>query len=210
MRMMKRMISCIAIAMAALGMGCTEPLGITNTDKNDTAGKSTYQYAEIFPFAGSMNRWYYSDADGNTFVIAIVDTISDDRELFYKVSFTEEKLASTQSDWFVFRNGEIRYSTSLRAAAYPLFVPSRFSGESGTFSSDSQHVSFVNKDSLIIGAHRFGSGVELSYARPLVHGFDIIRFADTVGIVSLTDNTGRWPIEYVLDSARIAGKVERF
>jgi hypothetical protein len=52
--------------------------------------------------------------------------------------------------------------------------------------------------------------LDARYNMPILHGFDEITFADSIGIVRLIDHTGRWPINYLIDSCSVSGVVSRF
>jgi hypothetical protein len=52
--------------------------------------------------------------------------------------------------------------------------------------------------------------LHLHYSRPIIHGFDDIVLADSIGIVKLVDNGGRWPINYAIDSCSVGGVSRKF
>lgn len=160
----------------------------------------TVGYANLFPFENNRAWWRYTTEEGNEFVIEVVDTISDERDIYYKVSFTEAKLDKRQDDWFVREAGEITYGQTLRGT-FQLFLPSSYCKTGGSFHSGSSRITYTLHDTFAVGGTVFHDVVELRYTTAILHGFDTIYFADGVGIVALVDEDGRWPIEYVLESS---------
>jgi hypothetical protein len=164
--------------------------------------------ASCFPFTDNSNWWRYTEAGGNTVSIMVIDTISDDNIRYYRVSFRENRVDTT-NDWFQQSSAGIFFSASL-IGNYRLFLPAAIDSVSGTFTSGGATVRYSYFDSLSVNGINFNRVVKLSYSLPLLHGFSEIVFADSIGIVRLTDHTGRWPISYTIDSCSVSGIVRKF
>jgi hypothetical protein len=175
----------------------------------DKSRDITITYQDLFPFENSRNWWSYSDEDGNQFSIDVIDTISDEDEIYYKVAFTEEKLNFVQDDWFRKEPPAVSFSEHL-VGEYLEFLPGSFNSKGGSFSCGSASVSYTLLDSLEAGDKIYTQVVELEYSREILHGFDRIYFANSIGIVRMVDEDGRWPIDYTLDSARVGKTVHVF
>jgi hypothetical protein len=130
-------------------------------------------------------------------------------ELYFKVDFTEVKLNRSQNDWFMREGNAVYFNESLRGE-YMNFLPSSFVRSRGTFYCDSAEISYTLLDTVTLHGKVFRDIVALDYTREILHGFDRVYFADGIGIVGMIDEDGRWPIEYVLDSASVNGVVYRF
>jgi hypothetical protein len=162
----------------------------------------------FFPFEDNSNRWNYTESGGNTVVILVTDTISDDGITYFRVSFRENRVDTTD-DWFMRSVTGVYFGQSL-TGKYGLFLPARLDSVSGTFESSGSTVVFDYYDSLSVNGVRYKNVVHLKYNNPIIHGFDEITLADSIGIVELVDHTGRWPINYAIDSCRVGGNSRSF
>jgi hypothetical protein len=162
--------------------------------------------ATLFPFENNQNWWSYSEKSGNHLSIQITDTISDNRILYYKVTFKEQNV-DTSFDWFKRTSGNIHYSPNL-IGTYDLFLPSRLDSLNGSFISGNKTIYYSFYDSLKINANTFHNVVSLRYSIPFIHNFKEIVLADSIGIVQLKDTQGRWPVTYSIDSCN-TGSVKR-
>lgn len=178
-------------------------------DDGSTYTYGLVTYRNLFPFENGTNMWHYTDEDGNAFSISVVDTISDEQELYFKVAFVEEKIGDSQDDWFVRVGTAVEFNEHLRGEYLP-FLPSSFSSNGGTFYSDGMGVRYTLFGVLTIGGKQFRDVVRLEYDTAVLHGFDRVYFSEGIGIIALADDDGRWPIEYVLDYATIAGVSRSF
>jgi hypothetical protein len=167
--------------------------------------RSTITY---FPFQDNSNRWYYTESGGNTVAIFVTDTISDEGILYYRISFREARVDTTD-DWFKQSLSGIQFAQSL-IGSYSLFLPSKIDSASGSFISAASSVRYSYYDSLTMRGTVFHKVLKFQYDRPILHGFDEITFADSIGIVELTDFNARWPVTYEIDSCCIFGIVRRF
>ncbi|MBD3391908.1 MAG: hypothetical protein GF418_07560 [Chitinivibrionales bacterium] len=157
-----------------------------------------------FPFADVDNWWQYTESGGNRLTIDVNSTISDDDDVYYKVTFMEEQVDTTD-DWFKRTSTSVLFSESL-TGGYHLFLPLRLTERSGTFGSASGSVHYEYRDSSEVGDTTYRRTVTLTYETPVLHGFTRIVFADSVGIVSMIDERSRFAVTYVLDSARVYGE----
>jgi hypothetical protein len=174
-------------------------------DHKDRSPGQTVTFENLFPFEGPANKWEYADDDGNRFTIHVMDTISDEEELYYKVAFTEEKLDFVQDDWFLRKGGRIKFNTHLRGE-FQTFLPSSFKKNGGWFYCHGSSIRYKVMDSMTIGEKTFENVLELEYNRSILHGFDRIVFADNIGIIRMVDEDGRWEIDYVLKESHIDGE----
>jgi hypothetical protein len=161
-----------------------------------------------FPFQDNSNWWQYAEAGGNNAAIYVTDTISDDDVLYYRVSFMENRVDTT-NDWFLRSNSGIYFGQSL-TGNYNLFLPAKIDSAAGSFSSAGSTVSYRYYDSLSIDGVLFHRVLHACYSMPVLHGFDEITFVDSIGIVQLIDYNGRWPITYTIDSCSVSGVIRRF
>jgi hypothetical protein len=162
----------------------------------------------FFPFEDNSNRWNYSESGGNTVGILVTDTISDDGSTYFRVSFRENRVDTTD-DWFLRSTSGVFFGQSL-TGNYDLFLPSKVDSLSGNFESAGSTVSYEYYDSLSINGTAFSHAVHLHYNNPIIHGFDEITLVDSIGIVELVDHSGRWPIYYTIDSCRVGGNSRIF
>ncbi len=162
----------------------------------------------FFPFEDNANKWNFTEAGGNTVVILVTDTISDDGNMYFRVSFRENRVDTTD-DWFLKSPAGIYFGQSL-TGEYDLFLPAKVDSACGRFKSAGSTVEYTFSDSLLINGFMFHRVLHLRYNIPIIHGFDEVTLADSIGIVELVDHNGRWPIVYAIDSCRIGGSSKLF
>jgi hypothetical protein len=177
-------------------------------DDDDPPVRFTRKTSGCFPFEDNTNRWHYTESGGNRVTILVTDTISDDGTTYFRVSFREENVDTTD-DWFKRTNGGIFFAEAL-TGNYDLFLPAAIDSVRGVFTSGPSRATYTYHDSLSLGGSVFGRALSLEYNVPLLHGFTTIVFADSLGIVELIDKSGRWPITYLIDSCSVSGTVTRF
>jgi hypothetical protein len=161
-----------------------------------------------FPFEDNSNWWKFSESSGNNLYILVTDTISDDNVTYYRISFREQKVDTTD-DWFKRSAGDIMFGLSL-TGMYKKFLPAYIDSVNGSFNNGTNIVNYSYYDSLIVDTKMFHKVLVLSYSVPVIHGFDEITIADSFGIIQLRDFNGRWPITYTLDSCSTGETVRRF
>jgi hypothetical protein len=162
-----------------------------------------------FPFKSIANWWHYTEGNGNRLSITVIDTVRDDQDMYFKVRFEEERVDTTD-DWFKQTPSAIEFSQTL-AGQYYVFLPLDYSsGSSGTFTSSTGNVTYTYNDSVQLSPKTFYRALQLHYTTPVLHGFDEIVFADSIGIAALIDNSGRFPVTYTLDSAFVHGRIHIF
>lgn len=184
-------------------------------DDDDNTGKTpqqqeqperiTFATKSLFPFQNNSNWWMYSEAGGNTLRIAVTDTISDDNILYYRVSFQEHRVDTTD-DWFQKSSDGILFGHSL-TGGYHLFLPNKITARQDTFTSRFINVTYRFYEEYELNGHEFTDVVSLKYDSPIIHGFDEIILANKIGIIALTDDDNRWSVDYTLDSCSIGGEV---
>jgi hypothetical protein len=177
-------------------------------DHKDTIKPVTRKTSGCFPFEDNTNRWYYTESGGNQVTILVTDTISDDGITYFRVSFREERVDTTD-DWFKRSANSIYFAQSL-LGSYNLFLPALIDSARGTYQSGAARASYTYYDSLSIGGTIFHRALNVDYNVPLLHGFTTIVFADSIGIVELVDKSGRWPITYRIDSCSVSGVMRSF
>jgi hypothetical protein len=164
--------------------------------------------AGFFPFEDNSNKWNYSESGGNTVTILVTDTISDDGVTYFRVSFRENRVDTTD-DWFLRSKTGVCFGQSL-TGKYDLFIPTKVDSISGCFESAGSTVTYGYYDSLSINGIKFYNAIHFQYNTPIIHGFDEITLVDSIGIVELVDHSGRWPIHYSIDSCRVGGNSKTF
>jgi hypothetical protein len=170
--------------------------------------KFSRNIAGFFPFENNMNTWNYTESGGNTVTIVVTDTISDDGITYFRVSFRENRVDTTD-DWFKRSPKGIYFGQSL-TGDYDLFLPGKVDSISGSFISAKSSVSYHYYDSLDVNGSMLYNVLTLHYNYPIIHGFDDITLADSIGIVKLVDHNGRWPISYAIDSCVVGGTTRAF
>lgn len=180
----------------------------THPGNNNTGGKITFNTSLLFPFEDNTNWWHYTESGGNTVFIEVTDTISDDKTLYFKVSFKENRVDTTD-DWFKRTAGGIMFAPSL-AGPYDMFLPAQIDSVKGHFYSGTSCVDYTFRDSLSIGSTVFRHVLVLDFDMPILHGFTEIAFADSIGIIELKDSNERWPIDYTIDGCGVSGNVKRY
>ena len=178
---------------------------INNHPENQQA---TRKIEGFFPFEDNSNIWNYTESGGNTVTIIVTDTISDDGVTYFRVSFRENRVDTTD-DWFLRSSNGIYFGQSL-TGDYDLFLPVALNSVSGSFKSKGSIVAYDYYDSLIVNGMLFYNVLHLHYSNPIIHGFDDVTLVDLIGIVQLVDHNGRWPILYAIDSCRVGGDLKKF
>ena len=191
------------LVSAGLLVSCNVP---TSPPNDETP--FSFNTIRLFPFQNINNWWHYTEKNGNVLSISVIDTISDNNITYYKVSFKENN-RDTTDDWFRSSADGIQYNTHL-IGTYETFLPAQFQGKTGTFKSATDAVSYMYHDSSLINGKLFTQVIACKYPATMLHGFDEIDFADSIGIVGMIDTTGRFPTVYALDSASIDGVLRRF
>jgi hypothetical protein len=175
----------------------------------DTPSKQriTRNISGFFPFEDNSNAWAYTEAGGNKVTILVTDTISDDNVTYFRVSFRENRVDTTD-DWFSRSTRGIYFSQSL-TGNYELFLPEAIDSLQGKFESAGA-VSYAYHDSLLVNGTLFRRALHLRYQSPIIHGFDEITLVESIGIVELVDHSGRWPIYYEIESCQVGGNSRKF
>jgi hypothetical protein len=176
---------------------------VVPVDTHTTVKNVSFKTRALFPFEDNSNWWRYSEVQGNQLSIMVTDTISDDGVTYYRVLF-QEHWVDTTDDWFKCSSGGIMFGAAL-SGVYSTFLPAVFNSVSGSFVSGGSTVDYEFHDSTLIGGVMYHNVFVCDYTMPVLHSFDQIIFADSIGIVELKDLGGRWPIEYFLDSCSING-----
>lgn len=175
---------------------------------NDGSEKESVTYSNLFPVVSENNWWEFSDEEGNRFSIHVVDLVDDDREFYYKAAFQETKLKSEESHWFRRDSDHLAYASAL-SAPFVRFLPGKFREQRGSYTSDGNSIHYTVYDSYRINGQSFNEIVELHYESPILNGFTTISFANNIGPLRLVDDSGRWRVEYNLDSASVNGTIIR-
>ncbi|MBN1575250.1 MAG: hypothetical protein JW913_01765 [Chitinispirillaceae bacterium] len=176
--------------------------------RKEEPARISFKTKTLFPFQNNTNWWMYSEPGGNTLRIAVTDTISDDDITYYRVSFQEERVDTTD-DWFQQSSSGTLFGPALNGAYYR-FLPSVIDAARDTFTSNSSTVTYTWDEPLECNGVDFRNTLSLKYSRPIIHGFDEIILADSIGIMRLVDFDARWTVEYTLDSCSIDGNVRRW
>jgi len=213
---MKNRVKYAAIFVVSTQCLCTVMVDPANPSSTPTTEKQNEQQNRkisrtltgYFPFQDNSNAWWYSESGGNTVRILVTDTISDDGIVYFRVSFRENRVDTTD-DWFKQSAGGIYFGEAL-AGEYDLFLPATIDSISGGFTSGANNAAYAYHDSLTVNYFMHRHVLCLKYTAPLIHGFDEITLADSIGIVELIDHHGRWPISYHIDSCRISGTMSEF
>jgi hypothetical protein len=196
---------CFCIILSSCAVMINEPDENSAGIHQQRIHLSTKNY---FPFEKNGNWWKLSESSGNNLCIVVTDTISDDNITYYRISFREQRVDTTD-DWFKRTTGDILFDMSL-TGSYKKFLPAYIDSINGSFNNGSSMVKYSYHDSLIVDSNMFRKVLVLSYSVPVIHGFDEITLADSFGIVKLKDFDGRWSINYTLDSCSIGENVRRF
>ena len=177
-----------------------------NVSDNSQGPSLTLSSATLFPFQNKTNWWMYTETGGNKLSISMLDTITDNQTTYYKVSFAEENIDTTDN-WFRRSSLGVEYSPSL-VGTYFVFLPPTFTSRQGTFSlSSTDVVSYSYANSLLVNGKYRDTVMEVDFPNRNIHNFDEIDFANNLGIVRMIDSSGRFPVVYSLDSARINGVI---
>ncbi len=172
------------------------------TDSENEGAK--VQYEEIFPIQSIENRWYFSDELGNEFAIRVVDTVIDGGDRYYKILIDEALAKQELQYWILRKSDEFLLGTSLRGSFHAL-LPKRFKRDGGSFSHAGHDVSYGIHNFYSISNGGMEDVVELNFSNTVFNGFSRIVFANTIGPIRFVDDSGRWPVEYDLDSAYVNG-----
>lgn len=220
---MKRLhLLCAALCLTGLiscAVRVNDPYHERNRDTDDPeehyknqpqeqSERITFSTASLFPFRHNGNWWKYSESGGNVLRIAVTDTISDDNILYYRVSFQEHRVDTTD-DWFQKSSNGILFGHAL-TGSYHLFLPSKITARQDTFTSRYSGVTYRFYDDYTLNGHTFENVISLKYNSPIIHGFDEIILADEIGIIALTDDDSRWNVDYTLDSCSVDGDMLRW
>lgn len=189
-------MSCFSCAVMV-----NEPEGY-NSDQSHSEKPLYYTIStsRYFPFENNRNWWMFSEEGGNQLTVRVTDTISDDNIDYYRVSFQEHRVDTTD-DWFKRVGGNILFGASL-TGSYKQFVPEKVKFINHTSESADSSIQFIFHDSLIVKEKVFYEVLQMRFKIPFIHGFEEIWLANSVGIVMLKDYNGRWPLIYSLDSCR--------
>lgn len=201
----------VTVLAACVGIYFTQCTFVLNNDENGFPDVDTYANIKtslFFPFENNSNWWKFTESTGNPLKIYVTDTISDDDVTYYRVSFMENRVDTTD-DWFKQSSDGIMFGTSL-SGEFSQFLPSAINSDGGTFTCGNNQVKYTFKDSLRINGIVYRKVLDLKYTVPIVHGFDEIMIAESIGIIMMKDIDGRWPVNYSLDSCSISGIVKRF
>jgi hypothetical protein len=209
---MKKQLLIIGTFVVLVTMNCAMMINDPDIGGDSSTVHTTRSYSinteSYFPFENNTNWWKFSESSGNPCAIKIIDTISDDNITFYRVSFMENRVDTTD-DWFKRSSGDILFGASL-TGAYDRFLPSRIESRGGRYTCGTNEINYEYFDSAVINGLTFKKVISLQYTTPVIHGFDKIMFADKIGVIMMQDLDGRWPVSYLLDSCSIAGIVSRF
>ncbi len=208
---MKLRLSIITVFVMAVFSSCS--LMVSGYDEEDGGEvvepvRISFKTKSLFPFQNNSNWWMYSESGGNSLRIAVTDTISDDNITYYRVSFQELRVDTTD-DWFQQSSSGTLFGPSL-TGNYHRFLPSQINAASDTFTANGSTVTYTWNESLECGGSDFSRVITLKYSSPIIHGFDEITLADSIGIVRLVDFDGRWTVEYSLDSCSIDGTLHHW
>jgi hypothetical protein len=201
----------ITVLVACVGLCFFQCAVVFNDDENDFPDVDTdysIKTSLFFPFENNTNWWNFSESTGNQLKINVTDTISDDDIMYYRISFMENRVDTTD-DWFKQLSNGIMFGTSL-SGIFNQFLPSTVYSNGGSFTCGTNQVKYTFKDSLRINGIVYKKVLDLKYTVPIVHGFDEIFVAESIGIIMLKDIDGRWPVDYSLDSCSVNGMVRRF
>lgn len=199
-----KLLSCIALTAAAvLLQSCYVDVNKPDDEDTTLSKPFSFQTSHLFPFNNTTNWWKYTESGGNHITVAVTDTISDDNTMYYRVIFQEANVDTT-TDWFKREAGNVLFGPSL-VGTYDVFLPARFETKSGSFTVANKTVNFSFYDSVAISGTIYHNVLSLYYYTPVIHGFEEIVLADSIGIVQLKDNDGRWPVVYSIDSCSVSG-----
>lgn len=190
-------VSCISCAVLVDGPQDTEN---TEGDTYIPLQRTIYT-GGYFPFENNMNWWMYTEDGGNLLSVRVTDTISDDHITYYRVSFQENRVDTTD-DWFKRSGGDILFGSSL-TGVYRRFLPARLNLVNGHIESPDSNLCFGFYDSMVVKGRMYREILHVIFRTPLIHGFKEVWMADNVGIIMMEDNNGRWPVIYSLDSCSI-------
>ena len=203
-----RVLTCLLLSACSCAVFVNGP--DKETSPSNTPGTvppqtrtSPFFTATFFPFQNNLNWWRYTETEGNRLSIQVTDTISDNGTTYFRVSFQENRVDTTD-DWFKHSSIGIYFGKSL-AGSYNLLLPERIDSSHGAFISGGYDVRYTFHDTLTIRGTRYHRVLVLEYDSPLLHGLDEIAMADSIGIVEMKDRNSRWPVTYSLDSCFVDG-----
>jgi len=209
---MKKLLLITGAFVLLVNVNCAlminDPDNVGDTSTVNTNRSYSINTEAYFPFENNTNWWKFTEASGNPCAIKIVDTISDDNITYYRVSFMENRVDTTD-DWFKRSSGDILFGASL-TGTYNRFLPSRIESRGGKYICGSNVINYEYFDSAVISGLTFKKVISLQYTTPVIHGFEKIMFAEKIGVIMMQDLDGRWPVSYVLDSTSISGIISRF
>lgn len=210
---MRSVIKLLTTGIVFMVSSCAMHINDSDHDPEQTGNEPepariSFSTSSLFPFRSTSNWWCYSEEGGNLLTIAVTDTISDDGITFYRVSFVEQR-RDTTDDWFQSTLSGIEFGSSL-TGSYSRFLPARVTAVTDTFTSRTGTVRMRYFDHMDFKDSSLDDVIMLEYLFPVIHGFDRIYLADSIGIIRLIDYDSRWPIEYNLDSCRIGDEIRRW
>lgn len=189
------------LSIAVLFLNC-------NVSDTSSGGGLNLNSTGLFPFQNNTNWWKYTESGGHTISISVLDTITDNHTTYFKVSFAENG-RDTTDNWFRRSSLGTEYSPVL-VGSYFVFLPPTFSSRQGSYAlATNDNVSYAYADSLLVNGKYRKQVMEVHFSTAKIHGFDEIDFANNLGIIRMTDNSGRFPVVYTLDSARVNGVIYR-
>lgn len=195
----------IATAMVVSCMSCAVWVNSPDPDlSEDTTDKKVYRTiftGGYFPFENNQNWWSFTEDGGNKLSVRVTDTISDDNTIYYRISFQEHRVDTTD-DWFKRSGGEVLFGSSL-TGTYRRFLPGRLEIVKGRIDSPDSNITYTYYDSLLVNMAIYHNILRMTFNVPFIHGFEEIWVADKVGIIIMKDTNGRWPVVYSLDSCRV-------
>lgn len=199
--------SAFALAVMLIA-GCDKGIGTSDCCEPDPTYHDgfTFSSAGLLPFQNKTNWWKYSATGGHSFSISVLDTITDNHVTYSKVSFGE-KDKDTMDNWFRRSSLGTEHSLSLRGS-YSVFLPDTFISRGGTFMpTKGSIVSYAYLDSSKVNGTFRKKVMKLNFSIGIFAGFDEIDLAEGLGIIRMVDTSGRFPLTYSMDSARINGVI---
>jgi hypothetical protein len=204
MKKTMRINALCGLVLAAIILSCENWSTVSPVDEGQ--GPISLNTLGLFPFASITNKWWYTEGGGNRLFIEVLDTITDNNTMYFKVFFGEQH-RDTTTDWFRRSAVGTEYSPAL-TGQFDLFLPASFGQRSGSFSTAmSGTITYTYQDSVLANGKYIKKVMQLQYPKRTLHGFDELDFADSLGIISLIDRSGRFPVVYMLDSAYVNDRI---
>ena len=211
--MKSRVLTCVLLSACSCAVFVNGPdkepsSSFTPENGSHQSRTSPFFTGTFFPFQNNFNWWRYTESEGNQLSIHVTDTISDNGTTYFRVSFQENQVDTTD-DWFKHSSSGIFFGQSL-VGSYNLFLPERIDSLTGSFDSGGYDVAYTFHDTLTIQGTRYRRVLVLEYDPPMLHGFDELAMADSIGIIEMIDHHSRWPVTYSLDSCFVDGAFRKF